>query len=100
MTFRDAVLATVQAIPAGEVMTYGEVARAAGRPGAARAVGAIMRANTKSFVHHAHDPTATPCHRVVAAGRRLGGFNSGTDWKSRLLEAEGWQVAGNRLEHR
>lgn len=97
--FRDAVYRVVRAIPAGKVLTYGEVASRAGYPGAARAVGAVMRANPKSFVTHPDDPEAVPCHRVVAAHHRLGGFNQGSRWKQLLLEQEGWQITRNTLEH-
>jgi O-6-methylguanine DNA methyltransferase len=81
-TFRERVLSVVRAIPGGEVRTYGEVARLAGAPAAARAVGAIMRANRDA---------AVPCHRVVAAGGRLGGYNRGAAQKRRRLRAEGYR---------
>ncbi len=68
-------------IPRGRVWTYGEQAAAIGRPRAVRAVGA---ANAKNPV-----PLVRPCHRVVAAGGRLGGFSAGTDLKRRLLALEG-----------
>ena len=64
----------------GEVVTYGELARQCGRPGAARAIGGAMAANTL--------PIFVPCHRVVAAGGGLGGFGAGLDWKVRLLKHE------------
>lgn len=63
--FKAKVLAVVKAIPKGETMTYGEVARLAGRPQAARAVGALMRANKDKRI---------PCHRVIAISG-LGGYN-------------------------
>ncbi len=94
--FKEQVYAVVRSIPSGQVMTYGEVAAAAGNPKAARAVGAIMRGNPKSFVTAAGDPDAVPCHRVVAASRRLGGFNGGTDAKIALLTAEGWRIGADR----
>ncbi|MDE0802991.1 MAG: MGMT family protein [Acidimicrobiales bacterium] len=61
MTFEDDVHAVVEALPSGEVVTYGEVAAEAGRPGAARAVGRIM----------ALSDGALPWWRVVAANGRL-----------------------------
>lgn len=91
-TFRDRVINVVRAIPPGRLMTYGEVAQAAGKLRAARAVGAIMRANKLSFIAHANDPNAIPCHRVVAAKYRLGGFNAGTKQKQQLLRKEGWSI--------
>jgi len=95
--FRTKVYRVVRAIPAGQVLTYGEVATRAGYPGAARAVGAVMRANPKSFVTHPNDRDAVPCHRVVAANYQLGGFNQGSGWKARLLQGEGWQITNNQL---
>lgn len=67
-------------IPPGRVATYGDVAAAAGRPGAARAVGTIMRERGGPHL---------PCHRVVAAGGRLGGFGGNAELKRALLRAEG-----------
>ncbi len=61
-------------------MTYGEVARRAGNPRAARAVGTIMRAN--------YDPTV-PCHRVVRSDGTLGGYNRGVERKRELLRGGG-----------
>lgn len=85
--FARRVLAVVRRIPAGRVATYGDVAALAGRPRAARAVGAILRGCARPGV---------PCHRVVAAGGRLGGYgNRGV--KRGLLAAEGIRVTGDRL---
>lgn len=67
-------------IPHGATRTYGEVARAIGKPGASRAVGL---ANNRNPV-----PIIVPCHRVVAAGG-MGGFGGGLDLKQRLLVLEG-----------
>ena len=79
--FRQKVLEIVKSIPAGGVMGYGEVARRAGNPRAARAVGVIMRAN--------HDPSV-PCHRVIRSDGKLGGFNRGKKEKEKLLRSEGY----------
>ncbi len=80
--FRRAVLEYVATIPRGSVCSYGEVAAALGRPGAARAVGQALRANPV--------PLLVPCHRVVAADGSLGGFSAGgRRQKERLLQAEG-----------
>lgn len=68
-------------IPYGQVITYGELARRVGKPGAARAVGAANGANPI--------PLVVPCHRVVAAGGALGGFGGGLPLKRKLLELEG-----------
>lgn len=86
--FRRRVMTIVRAIPAGRVSTYGDVAVMAGRPRAARAVGAIMRT--------CDDPGA-PCHRVIAAGGQLGGFGSSPLLKRQLLAAEGIDVQGRRV---
>ncbi len=70
----------VAAIKPGETMTYGEVAAAVGRPGAARAVGAAMARNPF--------PPVIPCHRVVGSDGGLRGYGGGLDQKRRLLEME------------
>ncbi len=78
--FAAAVREGGRRIPGGSTMAYGEVAAAAGRPGAARAVGRVMATNPV--------PPFVPCHRVVAADGGLGGYGGGLDLKSRLLERE------------
>lgn len=78
--FQRSVLKAISKIPAGETMTYGEVAKVAGRPGAARAVGNVMACNPI--------PLILPCHRVVASNG-LGGFAGGLDVKRKLLKLEG-----------
>lgn len=81
ITFTDRVRAVVRAIPKGETRTYGEVAAAAGSPGAARAVGTIMANNYLPDV---------PCHRVVKADGSVGGYNrGGVNTKKKLLQQEG-----------
>ena len=71
----------LRAIPRGDVVSYGELAALAGRPGAPRAAGALCSGNRFSFV--------VPCHRVVAA-TGIGGYGSaGVDVKRRLLALEG-----------
>ncbi len=87
-TFTARVLTVVRRIPVGRVATYGDVARLAGRPGAARAVGNIMRGCSISGV---------PCHRVVAAGGRIGGYGGNEHLKKALLRAEGLRVSGSRI---
>ena len=80
--FQRRVIATCRAIPHGETCTYGELAEAAGRPGAARAVGSVMSRNRV--------PLVVPCHRVVPASGGLGGFSApqGVAMKRRLLDLE------------
>lgn len=81
--FRRHVLEVVRTIPAGETMSYGEVAEAVGSPGAARAVGQALGRNPF--------PIVIPCHRVLAAGGRIGGFTAqgGVTVKAKMLAAEG-----------
>jgi methylated-DNA-[protein]-cysteine S-methyltransferase len=70
----------------GETVSYGELAEMAGRPGAARAVGNAMSRNPV--------PIVVPCHRVVAAGGRIGGYgSSGVPTKRFLLALEGVELA-------
>lgn len=85
--FARRVLAVVRRIPVGRVTTYGDVARLAGRPGAARAVGTVLR--------EAGEP-GLPYHRVIAAGGQLGGY-SDLALKRSLLVAEGLTVGGRRV---
>lgn len=84
-SFRDKVLAATRRLGYGATTTYGDLARRVGHPRAARAVGTVM--STNRF------PILIPCHRVLAAGGKLGGYTSpaGTDLKQRLLDLE--QVA-------
>jgi methylated-DNA-[protein]-cysteine S-methyltransferase len=79
--FSRKVLEAVAAIPWGSTASYGEVAAMAGSPGAARAVGGVMRSNPF--------PILIPCHRVVRSDGTLGGFSCGTETKEWLLAFEG-----------
>ncbi len=79
ITFADRVRMIVRSIPKGETRTYKEVATAAGSPGAARAVGTIMRNNYLPDV---------PCHRVVRSDGDLGGYNRGGVAQKRTLLLE------------
>lgn len=78
--FQRRVWAALRGIPAGETRGYGEIARKLGTHGAARAVGGACGANPI--------PLLIPCHRVLAANHKLGGFSGGLDWKRKLLERE------------
>ena len=79
--FTQAVQRVVQQIPAGSVMTYKQVATAAGNPRAARAVATIMALN--------YDPTI-PCHRVLRTDGTVGGYiRGGASAKAKSLRAEG-----------
>lgn len=79
VTFADLVRDAVRQIPKGETRSYGEVAKAIGRPGAARAVGTVMK--------HNYDPTV-PCHRVVKADGTVGEYNRGGPAAKKELLAE------------
>jgi methylated-DNA-[protein]-cysteine S-methyltransferase len=83
---RRVLLDATRAIPFGKLKSYGEVAEAVGSPAAARAVGGAMAANPI--------PIVVPCHRVIAAGGRIGGYSGGSEgtglrWKRELLKLEG-----------
>jgi len=86
-TFQSRVIREVKKIGYGKLITYGELARKAKAPRAARAVGTVMSSN--------RIPILIPCHRVVASGGKLGGFSApqGTSLKQHLLnlEAESYQ---------
>ena len=82
-TFERAVYLAARAIPAGETITYGEMAARLGDPGRAQAVGQALGRNPW--------PIVIPCHRITGADGRLGGFSApgGTSTKLKLLEIEG-----------
>ena len=86
--FTARVLSVVRRIPPGRVATYGDVARLAGRPRAARAVGNIMKGCGRPDI---------PAHRVIAAGGRLGGYGGNESMKRGLLAAEGVVLRGARI---
>ncbi len=86
---REEVFKLVKKIPRGMVTTYGELAKAVGKPKAARAIGAILRANTR--------PIEIPCHRVVCSDGRVGGYSLGVDLKIRLLEQEGIRIKNGKI---
>ena len=74
-------LAAMRKISTGKTKSYGEIAAAIGKPKAVRAVGGACGANPV--------PVLVPCHRVLAANKKLGGFSGGLDWKRSLLKREG-----------
>ncbi|HEV2328600.1 MAG TPA: methylated-DNA--[protein]-cysteine S-methyltransferase [Verrucomicrobiae bacterium] len=79
--FQKKVWREMLKIASGKTKSYGEIAEAIGKPGAVRAVGGACGAN--------RIPVFVPCHRVLAANKKIGGFSSGLHWKRRLLESEG-----------
>ena len=83
-SFSEKVLDVVRSIPKGSVMTYKQVAQAAGSPNAARAVGSIMKKNYRNDV---------PCHRVVKSNGALGDYNrGGSTAKREKLVKEGYVI--------
>lgn len=78
--FKDKILGIVKKIPKGKTMTYKQVAILAGSPGAARAVGSIMKQNYDKNI---------PCHRVIRSDGIVGEYNRGRGEKLRLLKQEG-----------
>jgi methylated-DNA-[protein]-cysteine S-methyltransferase len=82
--FERAVWAQLREIPSGATTSYGEVARAIGRPDRARAVGAANGRNPL--------PIVIPCHRVIGADGSLVGYGGGLELKRRLLELESGAV--------
>src|SRR5690348_1540275 len=81
--FQRKVYRAIMTIPAGEVRTYGQVARMIGRPRAARAIGQALRTN--------QDAPVIPCHRVVGYNT-MGGYSAGGGMKKKLklLKSEGF----------
>lgn len=89
--FNAAIFRALRAVPRGATVTYGDLAKAVGQPGAARAVGMAMSRNPW--------PVIVPCHRVLASGRKMGGFSApgGTATKEKLLQLEGVVVGDPML---
>jgi AraC family transcriptional regulator, regulatory protein of adaptative response / methylated-DNA-[protein]-cysteine methyltransferase len=84
--FQKSVWRQMLKISAGKTKSYGEIAAAIGNPKAVRAVGGACGANPV--------PVLVPCHRVLAANKKLGGFSGGLDWKRSLLKREGIKFNG------
>jgi len=82
--FGRSVLTELRRVPYGCVVSYAELAGNSARPGAARAVGTVLG--------HNRTPLVLPCHRVIAANHKIGGFSAGLDWKYRLLNIEGVRI--------
>lgn len=85
--FHRRIYSALRKVGRGQVLTYGELAAQAGSPGASRAVGQAMSKNPL--------PILVPCHRVVAAGGKPGGFSApgGLVTKAKLLALEGAKLA-------
>lgn len=80
-SFTESVYEIVSNIPAGQIMTYKEVAVRVGNPRAARAVGTVLSKNYNTNI---------PCHRVIRTDGEMGGYNRGGALKKlKILESEG-----------
>jgi O-6-methylguanine DNA methyltransferase len=79
--FQKSVWRALRKIRQGQTKSYGEIARAIGKPKAVRAVGGACGANPI--------PVLVPCHRVLAANGKIGGFSGGLHRKRELLKREG-----------
>lgn len=92
MTFKEKVYSLAKTIPKGKVVTYGQMAKMAGSPGAARAVGMCMKTNPFAPV--------VPCHRVVASDGKLTGFSmeGGVVTKKKMLMEEGVMFKGDKVD--
>jgi len=90
--FTEEVYRIARRIPKGKVATYGQLARLAENPRAARAVGAAMRSNP--------DIPKTPCHRVVASDGSLTGYSAGqgVTTKRKMLVEEGVTFKGQKVD--
>jgi methylated-DNA-[protein]-cysteine S-methyltransferase len=80
----------LKTVKEGEVTTYGDLAKALGHPGAARAIGQIMNKNPNPFV--------VPCHRVVSSDGSIGGYAFGTKMKKEILTKEGIAFEGDTIK--
>ena len=84
--FQKKVWAAIEKIPLGKTKSYAEIAAQIGHPGASRAVGSACGANPL--------PLFVPCHRVLAANGKIGGFSGGLAVKQLLLRHEGVEFKG------
>ena len=88
--FEQKVFSVCAKTPKGKITTYSELAKAIGKPKAARAVGNALNKN--------RDP-AVPCHRVVLASGKISGFARGQHQKEKLLKREGIRIEGNKIKN-
>ncbi len=87
--FQEKVYRAVRKIPRGKVLTYRQVAKLAGSPKAARAVGNALNKNP--------DLRNIPCHRVVRSNGKVGGYRLGQKKKIQLLEKEGVLIKNDKM---
>ncbi len=90
--FQLSVWRALRRIPYGQTVSYGELARAIGRPRASRAVGAANGSNPL--------PIVVPCHRVIGSTGKLTGFGGGLKTKAALLALEGVRTGGAETQAR
>lgn len=92
MSLKDRVYEQTRNIPKGKVATYGQIAKLADSPKAARAIGLLMRTNP--------DAPRTPCHRVVASDGSLSGYSGvgGIKGKKKMLVSEGVMFKGDKVD--
>lgn len=92
MSLKDRVYEQTRKIPKGKVATYGQIAKLADSPKAARAIGLLMRTNP--------DAPRTPCHRVVASDGSLRGYSGvgGIKGKKKMLVSEGVMFKGDKVD--
>lgn len=86
--FKERVYKVVGNIKKGKIMSYKEVAKAAGYPKAWRAVGNILNKNKNIKI---------PCHRVVKSDGKIGGYNKGERRKIKILQGEGLNIKGGKI---
>lgn len=90
-SFQEKVYEIVKKIPRGKVLSYQKVAQRAGRPKAWRAVGNILAKNKNPHI---------PCHRVIRADGKIGGYNRGAKKKMELLKKEGIKIEYGKITSR
>ena len=92
MNFKEKVYKICRSIPKGKVATYGQLAKLAGKPKSARAVGTFMKNNP--------DAPIVPCHRVVASDGKLTGYSGigGITQKKKILIEEGVCFKNNKVD--
>ena len=89
-SFNSLCYQILKKVPRGKATTYKEIARAAGKPKAARAVGNAMNRNPFA--------PKVPCHRVVKSNGEVGGFASGTKKKIEMLKKEGIEIKEGKVD--
>jgi len=92
LTFKEQIYLLAKQIPKGKVATYGQLAKLAGSPQAARAVGMCMRTNPNAPI--------VPCHRVVSSTGKLTGYSAGEGipTKKKMLTEEGVFFVGDNVD--